>query len=150
MNNTYASSTNLAASIILVMRRRWTLREVKLTFPHWINRSMYTCATTKQDGLQREYLKIRSTYSLMVSVGALEPWKTVITSLVCVLSSNVSFIWTDLSRCDEISDRTFGFPWFCLKVSLSPRVLYDFKPGISFSSPKDSIPKQSCIGEGKN
>lgn len=135
---------NFVANIMLVIKRRWTLREVKMIFLDWINLSMYICATTKQEGLHLEYLKMRSTYCWMVSVGALEPWKTVGLSLVCVVCNHVSFSSTNFWRSEASKDRTLGFR------PLRPRIMLNFEPKMSFSSVKASVSKQGCRKEIKN
>lgn len=125
---------------MLVIRRRWTVREVKTIFSDSINLSMYICATTKHEGLHLEYLKIRSTYCWMVSVGGLEPWKTVGISLVCVVCNHVSFSSTAFWRSEESKDRTLGFP---VRPS-RPRIMSKFEPKMSFSKVKASVSKKGC------
>lgn len=137
---------NFVANIMLVIRRRWTLREVKTIFSDAINLSMYICATTKQEGLHLEYLKMRSMYCWMVSVGGLEPWKIVGISLVCVVCKHVSFSSTAFWRSEESKDRTLGFP---VRPS-RPRIMLNFEPKMSFSKVEASVSKKGCKRQKKN
>jgi len=108
---------------MLVIKSRCTLSEVNFISVCWINLSTYMCATTKQEGLQPEYLNIRSMYLRTLRVGALKPWNTVTTSFMWFASNSVSFLRTNLSRTEERSDKTRGTPT-PLSVSLSPNERY--------------------------
>lgn len=143
---TYASSMNFAASIMLVIRSRCTLREVNLISVCWRNLSTYMCANTKQDGLQPEYLKIRSMYLWTLRAGALKPWNTVITSFICFDSNSISFLWTDLSRSEERSDKTRGTPT-PLSNPLSPNERYISELTSSVSSARVPICKLQKNGQ---
>lgn len=145
-NGTYASSINFAASIMLVMRSRCTFSEVNLISVCWINLSTYTCATTKHDGLQLEYLKIRSMYLRTLRAGALKPWNTVTTSSTCFVSNSISFLWTDLSRTEERSDKTRGTPT-PLSISFRPNERYISELTSSGSSARVPIHKLQRIGQ---
>lgn len=137
---THASSINFAASIMLVISSRWTLSEVNLISVCWRNLSTYICATTKQDGLHLEYLKIRSIYLRTLRVGSLKPWNAVTTSFICFDSNNISFLWTDLSRSEERSDKTRGTPT-PLSNSFSPNERYKSELTSSVSSARVPISK---------
>ena len=111
----------------------------------WRNLSTYTCATTKQEGLQAEYLKMRSTYCRMLTGGGLKPWNIVTTSLICVFSIRISFFWTDLSRSEERSIKTLGVLKTPFLDSLSPKVWYISNSVLPVSGERASISEMSCI-----
>lgn len=69
---------------------------------------MYMYATTKQEGLQRAYLKMRSIYRLMLKAGTSDAWNIVITSFIFDPLINFSFFRMDLSKTEETTDKTRG------------------------------------------
>lgn len=110
IRNAYSSSTNLQANIKLVMRSRWALREVRWISIWWRNLSKYIYATTKQEGLQFEYLKILSIYCLILNAGTLDPWKIVITSFWLDAFNPFSFFWMHFSSAEDKIARIRGGP----------------------------------------
>lgn len=79
-------------------------------------------ATTKQELLQFEYLKMRSIYFLMLKAGTSDPWNIVMTSFIFDALTNFSFFWIDLSRIEERTDKTRGFPEGPAADSSHPKV----------------------------
>jgi len=127
--STYTSSNILVATMTLVTSRRCTLREVRSKSGwRWIRRSINTYPTTKQEGLQLVYLKMRSKYLAMLIPGALSPWKMVsflgLKTPAAGEFANCSFLVTSRSSTEARTGNTLG-------ISLSRGV------GLPSSSPSN-------------
>lgn len=84
------------------------------------NLSIYMYPRRKQDGLHLAYLKMRSMYLCMLSVGALIPVKTLGVSVISNASSLVSVFSMVVSRIEDIRDNILGNPGDFLHDEVRP------------------------------